>query len=307
MRHDTGYFPRWALKTEGTIMPDERLPTGQTVIAGLQHVVAMFGSTVLAPILMGFDPNVAILFSGVATLIFFMVVGGRVPSYLGSSFAFIGPVVVATGATVGLPNPNIGVALGGIIAAGALYAVIGAIVAFAGHAWVERVLPPVLTGAIVAAIGLVLAPIAVNSASGITTDNAAGTGFARWIALLTVGAVGAVAVYAPGMSRRLPILIGGGGEKVTLRIVAQHATIWNGQGEPDVLGRKNRVLDGWCARVGRDPKEIERSAQIFGPQLDRLDEYLAEGITHLICDASGPDYDLAPLRKLVAWRDSRAD
>src|SRR3954462_4363131 len=115
-----GYFPRWSLKSEGTIMPNERLPTGQTVVLGLQHVVAMFGATVLAPILMGFDPNVAIFFSGIATLIFFVAIGGRVPSYLGSSFAFIGPVLVATGAAVAAgPNPNLGVALGGIIAAGA--------------------------------------------------------------------------------------------------------------------------------------------------------------------------------------------
>src|SRR6187401_3648567 len=94
------YLPRWPLKTDGIIMPDERLPMGQTVIMGLQHVVAMFGATVLAPLLMGFDPNVSILFSGIATLIFFVITGGRVPSYLGSSFAFIGPVLVATGAAV---------------------------------------------------------------------------------------------------------------------------------------------------------------------------------------------------------------
>src|SRR5215211_328285 len=191
------YFPRWSLKTEGTIMPDERLPSGQTVVLGLQHVVAMFGATVLAPILMGFDPNVAIFFSGVATLIFFIATGGRVPSYLGSSFAFIGPVLVATGATVASPNPNIPLALGGIIAAGALYALIGLVVQVAGHRWVERVMPPVVTGAIVAAIGLVLAPIAISSASGTTPDNANGTSFARWIALTTVLAVGLVAVYAP--------------------------------------------------------------------------------------------------------------
>ncbi|MDQ3693698.1 MAG: LLM class F420-dependent oxidoreductase [Chloroflexota bacterium] len=111
----------------------------------------------------------------------------------------------------------------------------------------------------------------------------------------------------PGPVRgSLPILIGGGGEKVTLRIVARYATIWNGQGEPAELGRKNRILDEWCAKVGRDPKEIERSAQIFGAQLDLLDEYLAAGITHLICEAAGPDYDLAPLRKLIAWRDGHA-
>ncbi len=110
----------------------------------------------------------------------------------------------------------------------------------------------------------------------------------------------------PGPVRgSLPILIGGGGEKVTLRIVARYATIWNGQGEPAELGRKNRILDEWCAKVGRDPKDIERSAQIFGLQLDQLDEYLAAGITHLICEAAGPDYDLAPLRKLIAWRDGQ--
>ncbi len=108
----------------------------------------------------------------------------------------------------------------------------------------------------------------------------------------------------PPVQNPLPILIGGGGEKVTLRIVAEHATIWNGQGEPEVLGHKNRVLDEWCAKVGRDPAEIERSAQIFGPQLDKLDEYLANGITHLICDAKGPDYDLSPLQKMIEWRDA---
>ena len=182
----TDYFPRWTLKTEGMIMPDERLPPGQTVVLGLQHVVAMFGATVLAPILMGFDPNVAILFSGVATLIFFVAIGGRVPSYLGSSFAFIGPVLAATGATVGQPNPNIGVALGGIVAAGVLYTAIGVVVIYAGHRWIERLMPPVVTGAVVAAIGLVLAPIAIGSASGTGPTDPERLGFARFVALLTV-------------------------------------------------------------------------------------------------------------------------
>ena len=112
----------------------------------------------------------------------------------------------------------------------------------------------------------------------------------------------------PGPVREpFPILIGGSGEKVTLRIVAQYATIWNGQGEPEELARKNQILDEWCARVGRDPKEIERSAQIFNEQLDKLDDYLAAGITHLICESSGPDYDLARLHTLIAWRDGHAN
>ena len=110
----------------------------------------------------GVPPQVNVIGSA----IFFIAVGGRVPSYLGSSFAFIGPVLVATGAAAGAASPDIALALGGIIAAGVLYALIGFIVMIAGHDWIEKLMPPVLTGAIVAAIGLVLAPIAIASASG---------------------------------------------------------------------------------------------------------------------------------------------
>ena len=91
-----GYFTGWTPKAEGIIAPDERLPWGQTIFIGLQHVLAMFGSTVLGPLIMGFNPNTAIFFSGIGTLIFFVVVGGRVPSYLGSSFSFIAVVIAAT-------------------------------------------------------------------------------------------------------------------------------------------------------------------------------------------------------------------
>jgi uracil-xanthine permease len=196
-----GILTSWKVKTGGVIAPDERLPWGQTIVVGLQHVVAMFGATVLAPLLMGFDPNVSILFSGIGTLIFFVIVGGRVPSYLGSSFSFIGVVIAATAYAGKGPNPNLGVALGGIIAAGALYAVIGFIVMYSGTRWVERLMPPVVTGAVVAVIGLNLAPIAVSSVAGAPFDT--------WIGLLTVLAVGMVAVFAPGIGRRLPILLGG--------------------------------------------------------------------------------------------------
>ena len=119
------YFPRWKFKASGVIMPEERLSWGQTVVSGLQHCVAMSGATIIAPLLMGFDPNVAVLFSGVGTLIFFVIVAGRVPSYLGSSFAFIAVVIAATGYAGHGPNPNLSVALGGIIGAGVLYALIG--------------------------------------------------------------------------------------------------------------------------------------------------------------------------------------
>src|ERR1700752_2642620 len=91
------YFPHWKRKTTGVIMPDERLPWGQTIVSGLQHGVAMAGGTIIAPLIMGFNPNLALLFSGVGTLIFFIVVTGRGPSYLGSIFSFIAVVIAATG------------------------------------------------------------------------------------------------------------------------------------------------------------------------------------------------------------------
>ncbi len=200
VRGSSGSF-HWTEKSGGIIAPDERLPWGQTIAIGVQHIFAMFGATVLAPILMGFDPNTAILFSGIGTLIFFVVVGGRVPSYLGSSFAFIAVVIAASGYSGSGPNPNIAVALGGIVAAGALYAVIGLVVMAVGYDWVQRLMPPVVTGAVVAAIGLNLAPVAV---SDIGTDS-----FAVLIGILTVVAVALIAVYAPGIGKRLPILLGG--------------------------------------------------------------------------------------------------
>src|SRR3954452_18129255 len=95
------------LRQGGVIAPDERLPWPETAVMGVQHVIAMFGATVLAPILMGFDPNIAILMSGVGTLVFFLVTGGRVPSYLGSSFAFIGVVITATAYAGKGPNTQI--------------------------------------------------------------------------------------------------------------------------------------------------------------------------------------------------------
>jgi len=104
-----------------------------------------------------------------------------------------------------------------------------------------------------------------------------------------------------------PIMIGGGGEKVTLRIVAQHADIWNGFGDPDRAAQKGRVLDDWCRRVGRDPAAIERSIAGIGPAaLPHLDGYVEAGVTHLIMGTSGPEWDLSLLPKLVEWRDRRS-
>ena len=195
------YFPRWTLREGGVIATDERLPLPQTFALGLQHVVAMFGATVLAPLLMGFDPNVAILFSGVGTLIFFVLVKGRVPSYLGSSFAFIAVVIAASGYGGSGVNANIAVALGGIVAAGVVYTAIGVFVMVAGYGWIDRLMPPVVTGSVVAVIGLNLAPIAVKGIWASTLDT--------WIGIATIVAVGIIAVRAQGLAQRLPVLLGG--------------------------------------------------------------------------------------------------
>ena len=192
--------PASALADGGVIGPDERLPWPQTAAMGVQHVIAMFGATVLAPILMGFDPNLAIFMSGIGTLIFYFVTGGQVPSYLGSSFAFIGVVIAATGYAGQGPNANIGVALGGIIFCGLLYALIGAIVQAVGTGWIERLMPPVVTGAVVAVIGLNLAHIPVK--------NMAASNFDSWMQLVTFLCVALVAVFTRGMVQRLLILVG---------------------------------------------------------------------------------------------------
>ena len=197
------YFPRWREVTpaEGAVVaPDERLSWPHTGVMGVQHVIAMFGANVLAPILMGFDPNIAILMSGIGTLIFFLITGGRVPSYLGSSFAFIVVVIAATAYAGKGPNANIGVALGGIVACGVVYVVIGAIVQAIGTGWIERFMPPVVTGAVVAVIGLNLA--------GIPIKNMAASNFDAWMQVVTFVSVGLVAVLTRGMLQRLLILVG---------------------------------------------------------------------------------------------------
>ena len=197
-------FPHWQLKSTstdaGVVAPDERLPLGQTMVMGVQHAVAMFGATVLMPMLMGLDPNLSILMSGIGTLLFFFVTGGRVPSYLGSSAAFVGVVIATTGFNGQGINPNLSVALGGIIACGLVYTLIGLVVMKIGTRWIERMMPPVVTGAVVMAIGLNLAPIAVKSVSG--------SPFESWMAVITVLCIGLVAVFTRGMIQRLLILVG---------------------------------------------------------------------------------------------------
>ncbi|CAN7145272.1 solute carrier family 23 protein [Variovorax paradoxus] len=220
--------------TEGRVVaPDERLPWLQTGAMGVQHVIAMFGATVLAPILMGFNPNIAILMSGIGTLIFFLVTGGKVPSYLGSSFAFIGVVIAASGYAGKGPNANIAVALGGIVACGVVYILIGALVQAIGTGWIERFMPPVVTGAVVAVIGLNLA--------GVPIKNMAASNFDSWMQAVTFLCVGLVAVFTRGMLQRLLILVG------LILATAVYALLTNllGMGKPvDLSGIANAAWFG---------------------------------------------------------------
>lgn len=225
--------PASALANGAVIAPDERLPWLQTGAMGVQHVIAMFGATVLAPILMGFSPNIAILMSGIGTLIFYFVTGGKVPSYLGSSFAFIGVVIAASGYAGKGPNANIAVALGGIIACGVVYILIGALVQAIGTGWIERFMPPVVTGAVVAVIGLNLASVPIK--------NMAASNFDSWMQAVTFLCVGLVAVFARGMLQRLLILVG----LILATVVYAVLTNLLGMGKPvDLSGIANAAWFG---------------------------------------------------------------
>jgi len=110
----------------------------------------------------------------------------------------------------------------------------------------------------------------------------------------------------PSPTRDIPVLIGGGGERKTLRIVAEQADIWHGFGDSETIAHKHRVLDEWCAKVGRDPLEIERSAGVSAKNPAQSAETLhAVGTRLFTVGLEGPAYDLGPVRDLVAWRDER--
>ncbi|MCU4413359.1 pyrimidine utilization transport protein G [Acinetobacter sp. WU_MDCI_Axc73] len=185
---------------QNPVQIDEYLPAGKSIVLGLQHAFAMFGATVLAPLLMGFDPNLTIFITGFGTILFFLITGGRLPSYLGSSFAFIAAVAAATGYNGIGANPNLALALGGTVVCGVIYALIGLVVMRTGTAWIEKLMPPIVTGAIVMIIGLNLAPVTIKGVSS--------NGFDTWMAVLTILCISAVAVFTRGMLRRLLLLVG---------------------------------------------------------------------------------------------------
>ncbi|MDC4233914.1 NCS2 family nucleobase:cation symporter [Actinomyces sp. B33] len=189
---------RWKLHGDGTtispgevVAAGERLSWPRTIGIGAQHVVAMFGATFLVPLLTGFPPSTTLFFSAIGTLLFFLVTAGRLPSYLGSSFALIAPIVAVNG------QLGMNYAQGGIIATGVTLAVIGLIVHFAGVRWIDALMPPVVTGAIVALIGLNLAPAAWNNVKT-----------APLTAVITIASICLITVLFKGIIGRLSILFG---------------------------------------------------------------------------------------------------
>jgi probable F420-dependent oxidoreductase len=108
----------------------------------------------------------------------------------------------------------------------------------------------------------------------------------------------------PPVRNPIPLLIGGGGEKVTLRLTAQYADLWNSFGPAEKYAHKNQVLNDWCAQLGRDPAAIERTISINATDIDDLDAYIAAGAQHIIVELGAP-FDVAPLKRLVAWRDAQ--
>lgn len=172
--------------------PDERLTWPRTIGIGMQHVIAMFGATFLVPILTGFDPTTTLFFTAFSTALFLLINKNKLPSYLGSSFGFIAPIAAVASAHKGLA-----VASFGIMCTGLTLAVIGLIVHFTGSHWIDVVMPPIVTGAIVSIIGFNLAPSVWNNWKK-APDTAA----------VTLVAVMLIAVLFRGMIGRLNILLG---------------------------------------------------------------------------------------------------
>ncbi|MEU5846733.1 uracil-xanthine permease family protein [Saccharopolyspora shandongensis] len=190
----------WKLHGDGStprpgeaVAPDERLSWGRTIGLGAQHVVAMFGATFVFPVLMGLDPNLAIMVSGVATILFLLIVQGKIPSYLGSSASFVGVVTV-----IRAGGGDSSTVTGAILVLGLVLSVVGVIIHFVGPQVVHKVLPPAVSGAVVMLIGFNLAPVVAESYW--PQD--------QWIALITMAVVLGCSVLLRGFWSRIAVLIG---------------------------------------------------------------------------------------------------
>ncbi|MGC3872929.1 uracil-xanthine permease family protein [Halomonas sp. GXIMD04776] len=173
----------------------------RTLLAGSQMLFVAFGALVLVPLLTGLDPSVALFTAGIGTLVFHGVTRKSVPVFLASSFAFIAPIQGS------IANFGIPATLGGLFAAGLVYTVISQFVRLKGTGWLHRLLPPVVVGPVIMVIGLALAPVAVDMATGETSDNI-GYGQAIFLSMSSLLATLILAVFGRGMLRLVPILGG---------------------------------------------------------------------------------------------------
>ena len=173
------------------VSTDERLSWPRTIGVGLQHIAAMFGATFLVPIITGLPPTTTLFFSGIGTLLFLTITRNRVPSYLGSSFAFLAPIAAA------VSNGGMAQALGGVVVTGIILALVGLAVRAAGISWINWLLPPLVTGTIVMVIGLNLAGAAKNN-------------FAKgpFIGIVTLGSIALISVISRGFLSRIGIFVG---------------------------------------------------------------------------------------------------
>ncbi len=178
---------------------EEKLPLLETIPLSLQHLFAMFGSTVLVPILFKINPATVLLFNGIGTILYLVLCKGKIPAYLGSSFAFLSPVFLV------LAQYSYEAALGGFICVGIVFCLVGLLVRAVGTGWIDVIFPPASMGAIVAVIGLELMPTAAGMA-GLTGDKADST--AMFVSLATLAITIFASVAFKGFLSIIPILIG---------------------------------------------------------------------------------------------------
>lgn len=181
---------------------DDRVSVGRAIPLGIQHMMSMFGSTVLVPVLTGLNPNVAIMCSGIGTICYLLVTRNKIPSYLGSSFAFISPIL-AVGATQGLDA-----AMSGVVVAGLVFLAVAGIIRLVGTGWLDRLLPPVLVASVMVVIGVGLAATAADMAF-MTTDASGASVFYGTGAIVSLVTLAAAVVFSSmgGIVGTVPVLL----------------------------------------------------------------------------------------------------
>ena len=188
-----------AESNSSVLMPGDKPPLAKWIPLSFQHVFAMFGATILVPILTGLSTSTALFTAGTGTLLYILITGAKVPAFLGSSFAFI-PALIAIGKEFGVPY-----AMGGAIFAGIFYAIVALIVRFAGKKWIDVALPPVVIGSVIIVIGMSLAPTAVNEAFYLNNEYSL---VALSIAAVTLAIAVFATIFLKGFFNTLSILIG---------------------------------------------------------------------------------------------------